>query len=288
MNDLVFSIAMPIGSFHPFLADSLASLLAQKAKLNIAFLDASGDPRVKALADRFDDRLHYRRHGPDGGQSDAILEGWKHAPGDVLGWLNADDILYPDALEKALERFQREPELDVVYGHSAILDEHGRMTGYHWAVEPPGPRLLEAGIVSQPSCFFRRDAYERAGGLNADLHYTMDWDLWIRLYKSGAKFGFTDDVMSMVLWGDDTKTSSFNIERRRELRAIARRKESEDFSFLRHSKPSGPNSPQHPQERDHVVSRKGTQVHNGPWCGWRRGRPVHIGSGPIWQWHTMY
>lgn len=223
--DLSFSLSMPIGAWHPFLPAALASLLAQDADLNIAFLDASGDPRVKALADAHDARLAYRRHGPDGGQSAAILEGWANAPGAILGWLNADDILMPGALGAAAVRFRAEPGLDAVYGHSVILDEAGRMTDYHWAVEPPGPggdfsRILEAGVVSQPSCFFRRDAYERAGGLDEALHYTMDWDLWIRLHKSGAAFGFIDSPLSQVLWGGGTKTAAFNARRRAELRRI--------------------------------------------------------------------
>jgi len=222
---LSFSISVPIGAWHPFLPACLASLACQKAALNVALLDASGDPRVAEIAHKYDKVLHYRRHGPDGGQSAAILEGWANAPGDILGWLNADDILMPDALETALAKFQTDPSLDMVYGHSTILDENARMVGYHWAVEPPGEalesqRIYEAGVISQPSCFFKREKYKAAGGLDEALHYTMDWDLWIRLYKAGAKTAFIDKPLSMVLWGGETKTSSFNAQRRQELKRI--------------------------------------------------------------------
>lgn len=218
--DLSFCISMPIGAWHPFLPAALESLLSQKAAVNIAFLDASGDPRVKALADTHAQRLAFRRHGPDKGQSAAIIEGWANAPGAILGWLNADDILMPGALEKARDAFLADAALDMVYGHSVILDEEARMVGYHWAVERPGPRIFEGGVISQPSCFFKRQAYERAGGLDESLHYTMDWDLWIRLYKSGANVGFVDAALSQVLWGDETKTASFNARRRSELQRI--------------------------------------------------------------------
>jgi glycosyltransferase involved in cell wall biosynthesis len=222
---LKFCISVPVGGYHPFLERCLCSLATQIEndkgyELTIAFLDASGDDRVKEIADKFDFILSYRRHAPDGGQSAAILEGWEACPGDILGWLNADDILFPDALSNAAAVFASNNAVDVVYGHSTIVDENFRTRGYHWAVEPPGPRLLEAGIISQPSCFFRRSAYERAGGLNRDLHYTMDWDLWIRMFKSGAKFKFIDQTLSMVLWAEATKTASFNKLRRREIDAI--------------------------------------------------------------------
>jgi len=221
---LSFSISVPVGAWHPFLPACLASLAAQKVDLKVSLLDASRDERVSEIANRFAGFLHYRRHGPDGGQSAAILEGWAKAPGEVLGWLNADDILMPGALERARGAFSGDPSLDLVYGHSTILDEAGRMVGYHWAVEPPNevgpPRIYEAGVISQPSCFFKRKAYEAAGGLDEDLHYTMDWDLWVRLEKSGAKAGFIDAPLSMVLWGDETKTASFNAQRRAELKRI--------------------------------------------------------------------
>ncbi len=220
-----FAISVPVGSYHAFLPDCLESLALQhdhheKYDIEIAFLDASGDARVKALADEFDSIFAYRRHGPDQGQSSAIIEGWENVSGDILGWLNADDMLFPGALVHVCNIFENSPEYDVVYGHSVILDLLRQTMGYHWAVEPPGPRILSSGAISQPSCFFRRAAYNDVGGLNRDLNYTMDWDLWIRLHKSGAKFGFTDAPLSLVLWGENTKTSSFNAERRGELRTL--------------------------------------------------------------------
>lgn len=218
-----FAISVPVGAWHPFLPQALASLKCQGDHVSVALLDASGDPRVKAAGDANAGWLAYRRHGADGGQSDAILEGWANLEGDWLGWLNADDILMPGALAKVRAAHAADPALDVIYGHSTIVDDRGAMTGYHFNVEPPGPRLLQAGIVSQPSCFFSRAAYDRAGGLNRNLHYTMDWDLWIRLYKDGARFGFIDTPLSMVLWAAETKTASLNRRRRDELRTLIAR-----------------------------------------------------------------
>lgn len=215
-----FSISIPVGSYHPFLPHCLESLAQQRVNLDVALLDASDDERVKAVAKDYESLITYSRHGPDNGQSAAILEGWRNTGGDILGWLNADDMLFPDALEKAAKTFEREEKFDVVYGGSTIVDGDDSFTGYHWAVEPPSSRLLEAGIISQPSCFFKRNAHDSVGGIDVDLHYTMDWDLFIRLFRNGAKFGFIDEPMSKVLWGGDTKTSSFVKQRRKELRRI--------------------------------------------------------------------
>ncbi len=215
-----YSISIPVGAWNEFLPYTLESLRAQSESLSMAFLDASGDERVKALADKYSDMFDYRRHGSDKGQSDAILEGWDNTDGDILGWLNADDSLFPSAMKLASARFSERPSLDVVCGHSTIIDENDRMTGYHFNVAPVSERLLEGCIISQPSCFFRRSTYESVGGLNRDLHYTMDWDLWLRLYSSQAEFDFIDAPMSRVLWASDTKSASFNGRRRDELKAL--------------------------------------------------------------------
>jgi len=215
----VFAISVPIGAYHPLLRDCLASLAVQTPAPRVALLDASADPRVAETADEFGDLLAYRRHGPDKGQSDAILEGWSKLGGDVLGWLNADDALYPGALAAAAAALADE-NADIVYGHAAIINDDNAYTGYYWSVEPPSERLLWSDVIAQPSCFFRRAAYEKVGGLNAGLHYTMDWDLWVRLWRDGARFAFRDRVMSRVLWSPEAKTGGFGAARRRELARI--------------------------------------------------------------------
>jgi len=215
-----FAISVPVGAYHPLLRDCLKSLAIQSPRPQVALLDASNDARVMAIADEFNAILSHRRHGPDAGQSDAIIEGWRNLDGDILGWLNADDALYPQATARVGERFQTTPSAGVVYGHSTIISDDGWFTGYHWAVEPPSNRLLAGDIISQPSCFFRRDAYEAIGGLDAALHYTMDWDLWVRFWRAGVEFSFIDDVLSRVLWTREAKTGGLGVSRRRELNRI--------------------------------------------------------------------
>lgn len=215
-----FAISVPIGAWHPFLPDCLESLCAQGPLVEIAALDASGDTRVAAVLDRFEDKLAFRRTGPDDGQSDAIIEGWAQTTAPFLGWLNADDALYPGALKAVAKRLAEDPTADVVYGDSTIVDDAGAYRGYHWAVKPPTDRLLRDCIISQPSCFFRREKVDAIGGLRKDLHYTMDWDLWVRLWRADARFVFHDAVLSRVLWSRDAKTGGFNAARRNELERI--------------------------------------------------------------------
>lgn len=218
-----FSISVPVGSWTPQLRFALRSLARQRPRPAVALLDASGDTRVAALADAFDDLLAYRRHGPDEGQAAAILEGWERAPGDVLGWLNADDFLAPDALARAAEALER---ADVAFGHSVVLSGEDAIMGWHPAVSGELSTLMRACPVSQPSCFFKRAATEAAGGLDPTLAFTMDWDLWKRLALAQARFGFVDAALSAVHWGRQTKTASLGSGRLREIARVLRRTET--------------------------------------------------------------
>ena len=212
-----FCIAVPVGREDARLAIALRSLVAQQVEMNIALLDASESYRVRQIVRRFDDDLALRVHRPDAGQAAAIREGWETTSGNILCWLNADDSLLPGTLQKVDEIFSTSPETDVVYGHSVLIDSHDRTTGYHMAVEPMSDTIYRSNIISQPSCFVRRSAVDSVGGLNEELHYVMDWDLWIRLYKVGSVFRFVEEPFSNVVWETGTKTASIAPQRLKEI-----------------------------------------------------------------------
>jgi len=219
-----FVVAVPVGAWNDSLAATFNSLAIQSPRPAVALLDASGDPRVAELADSFGDLIAYRRHGADAGQASAIAEGWRAVEGDILHWLNVDDALMPGALAAVARAFEADPETDVVYGHSIVLDDEGGLRGAHPAVDPARLDALPRDcVISQPSCFARREAVERAGGLDASFHYVMDWDLWTRLYDAGARFAFLNEFLSQVVWGGNTKTAHLNGRKLYELFRIVRR-----------------------------------------------------------------
>lgn len=219
----VFVLSIPIGAWHPVLPAAVASILAQREAVRVAILNASGDPRVDAALAPLKLLTAYRHDGPDGGQASAIQDGWSRVDGDAYGWLNADDFLYPDALSKVADLFEASEQTGVVTGQTSLFDEAMTYHGAHPAVEPPGPSLLRGNTISQPSTFVRKEALSRIGGLKTDLHYTMDWDLWARLYAAGVGFKSVDEVLSGVVIAQTTKTSQFDLRRARELYAISRR-----------------------------------------------------------------
>jgi hypothetical protein len=210
---MTFAFSMPIGAWHPFLPAALRSLAVQGPPVQLAVLDASGDSRVSDALDRSGIEFAYRRVGKDAGQAAAIAEGWRETNGEILAWLNADDILTPGALSQAAEALERNSSIDAVFGDSVIIDLNGDVFGRHGQVGDVGQSIAIVNSISQPSCFFRREAVDRVGGLNASLGYTMDWELWIRLQRGGACFERMPGVQSAVFWGNGTKTSELSRKR---------------------------------------------------------------------------
>jgi len=213
----LFSIAIPVYRQQQFIATALKSIQAQSVAYELAVMDATPDNSVQIILDQYADIISYRRHRKDDGQSEAIQEGWDNTSGDIVAWLCADDYYFPDTLQLVQEVFEQHPEVDVVYGDSVYVDADDRFKMYFPAIERDVSCLPAHDCIAQPSCFIRRAALESVGGLNTDLHYIMDWDLWTRLYKDGAKFHYLNQCLSVTRIYADTKTSSMSLCRYREI-----------------------------------------------------------------------
>lgn len=216
------ALAMPIGAWHPLLEAALRSVAIQNVALELAILDGSGDSRVSDAIARSGVRPHYHRRGEDRGQSAAIAEGWRETAAPFVGWLNCDDILLPGALATILRCFEAAPQLDAVYGGSTIIDKAGSTIGIHAQVREMDDQSYRSNPISQPSCIVRRSAIAAVGGLDENLHFTMDWDLWVRLYRSGARFRHIGEWLSAVYWGEGTKTAMMSPARLGEIARLSR------------------------------------------------------------------
>lgn len=159
---------------------------------------------------------------PDRGQSDAINKGMRVATGEVVGWLNADDVLMPGALAKVAEAFEKNPEAVVVYGVGAKTDLEGREIKRVPFLKFCPKRLSCAFGAVQPAMFFRRDAYWSVGGLDESLQYAMDWDLLLKLAKVGKVVAIPEHLAN-IRYYPETKTNTGGWKRMREIARIARR-----------------------------------------------------------------
>lgn len=183
--------------------------------LEYIVMDGGSADGTREIIERYADRLAYWVSEPDRGQSHALNKGFARATGDVLGWLNADDLLTPGALARVREAFAR-GDCDVLCGACLYRSPDGVERVQKVTLQELA--LLDVyDSVHQPSCFWRRDWHEKVGGINERLQYGMDWDLWLRLAKAGARFAVTDAVLSVYRMTGCNKTVTGGERRNREL-----------------------------------------------------------------------
>jgi glycosyltransferase involved in cell wall biosynthesis len=218
-----FSLAMPTRNMGSHIGAAVRSALEQHGvEVELLVQDAcSTDDTPDVLAALADPRLSLVRE-PDDGQADAINRGLSRATGDVLGWLNADDELEPEALARAAGVFEREPDVDLVYGRGSYIDEGGSPLR-PYDVRPFDRRLLlTRDFVLQPAAFWRRRLWDRVGPLDPTLTWGFDWDWFIRASRQ-TTFRLLDADLARYRLTGENKSLSGGAARQAELAAIARR-----------------------------------------------------------------
>lgn len=187
------TISMVTPSFNQgaFIEQTLASILDQDyPELEYFVQDgASQDGTVDVLR-KWELRLAGWTSEKDSGQSEAINRGFQRTRGEIMAWLNSDDLLLPGALNTVADYFNRHPEVDVVYGDRLLIDEHGLEIG-RWILPGHDSNVLSwADYVPQETLFWRRRIWNKVGGqVDESFRFAMDWDLLVRFREAGAKFG---------------------------------------------------------------------------------------------------
>ncbi|HEY2586000.1 MAG TPA: glycosyltransferase family 2 protein [Tepidisphaeraceae bacterium] len=229
-------IALITPSFNTgrHLADAVRSVLSQDyPNLDYLVMDGGSTDQTLDVLRSFGDRIRWISQ-KDEGQSDAIRKGFEQTTGEILGWLNADDVLAPGALRAVGEFFATNPDVALVYGNGAYIDAEGRLIGPCAHIEPfSTDRLFQySDFIVQPAAFFRRSAYDAVGGLDAGLHYGMDYDLWLKLAR-GHKVVHIPQCLASYRWLTDNKTAVGGFRRLNELREMTARHGLVEPAFLR-------------------------------------------------------
>ncbi|BEP95506.1 hypothetical protein GmRootA79_38900 [Acidovorax sp. A79] len=185
------SISMVTPSFQQahFIGRTLDSVLGQNyPKLEYFVQDGGSTDGTAEVLRSYGDRLTGWVSKRDAGQSQAINLGFACTGGDVMGWLNSDDLLMPGALHRVGEFFAQHPEVDVVYGHRILIDEEDREIG-RWVLPAHDDNVLSwADFIPQETLFWRRTIWEKSGGqIDESFRFAMDWDLLLRFRGAGAR-----------------------------------------------------------------------------------------------------
>lgn len=224
------SFVIPTRNQVAFIRRCIDACLAQRVPdAEVLVADGLSTDGTQAVLAAYGDRIRWKSER-DGGQSDAVNKAIARAGGDVVAWINSDDY-YPadDVVPAVLEAFDSAPGVDVVYGRATAVDRDGR------AIRPfqtRRMRRLEDLLVfptppaTQPAIFFRRELFLQAGGLRTDLHYAMDYDLWLRMFPRAREIRFLDRVLAHATFHADAKSIAHLGDQVRELAMLKRRHRS--------------------------------------------------------------
>ncbi len=185
----IISIVTPSFRQASYIKRTLNSVLDQDyPKLEYIVQDGGSTDGTVEVLQSYADRLAAWESKPDGGQSQAINLGFAKSHGEIMAWLNSDDLLLPGSLRYVADYFAKNPDVDVVYGHRILIDEHDQEIG-RWLLPPHNYEVLKwADYIPQETLFWRRSLWEKVGGIDESFRFAMDWDLLVRFQNTGAKF----------------------------------------------------------------------------------------------------
>lgn len=183
----------------PFLERAIRSVLEQDyPDVEYIVVDPGSTDGSRDIIERYRSRISKIIFEPDKGPANGLNKGFSAASGDILGYINSDDAYLPGAITKAVAALQARPRADVIYAHSYIVDASGQIIRRSRSV-PFNLRLYAYGgvVVMQQSTFFRRQAFESAGGFNESNRTSWDGELLVQMALRGSQFALVDDYWSL-------------------------------------------------------------------------------------------
>lgn len=185
MSAPLVSIVTPSYNQAAYLEQAMQSVFAQNyANIEYIVVDGASTDDSRRIIQKHARRLAWWVSETDHGQTDAINKGFARSTGKYLAWLNADDVLYPEAVAEAVAYLETHPQTGLVYGDADYIDAGGRVLGRFPAAQTDYARLRRGYVhIPQQAAFWRADLWRQVGPLDPTFVFAMDYDLWVRLAR---------------------------------------------------------------------------------------------------------
>lgn len=221
---ILITIITPSYNLGHFIEQTIQSVLSQNYEpLEYIIMDGGSTDATLDILRKYEDHLTWYTE-PDKGQADAINKGFRRAKGEVIGWLNADDILLPGALHTVAEYFESHPEAQFLYGNARAMNGDGVDSGLRTHVQACDfESLLGFGdFIVQPAAFWRAELWKDIGELEPKWRYALDYEYWIRVAQKYELHYIPQELATERIYSG-AKTFSGGIERIDELDEMPRR-----------------------------------------------------------------
>ncbi|MEM9741763.1 MAG: glycosyltransferase family 2 protein [Pseudomonadota bacterium] len=181
------SVVTPSYNQGSFIRRTIESVLTQTHE-NVEYIIVDGDSEdeTRSILESYRSQLTHLVIEPDAGQADALKKGFELATGDILCYLNSDDVFLPNALQWVNNYFLQNSSVDAVYTDRIFLDQEDRLLGF-WILPPHNSYLMSRwDFIPQETCFWRKELMYVSGGIDKSFAFAMDYDLFVRMMKKGA------------------------------------------------------------------------------------------------------
>lgn len=224
------SVVTPSFNHARYIKRTIDSVLDQRGdfELDYRVIDGGSTDGTVEILKSYGDRLQWTSER-DNGQVDAINKGLRVATGDVVGWVNSDDLLLPGALARVVAAFEQNPNAEWVHGRCIIVDEHDRevrkwVSAYkHYrCMHHTFDNFLTEDYVSQMTAFWRRSAQDEIGLIDESIKFAFDYEFFLRLAKRGAPI-YIEQPTACFRWYPESKSGGGYVVQMTETVDVARR-----------------------------------------------------------------
>lgn len=215
-----------------FLEQTILSVIGQQyPNLEYILMDGGSNDGSIDIIRKYEQHFTHWQSARDNGQSSAINAGMARATGDIVCWLNSDDLFMPGTLLKIGRLFKNVTEPTIIFGNCLHFFEKSAKTRGSDVVKAHASLDIElTNYMIQPSSFWTKTTWDKVGEINEGYHFILDWDWFVRAKQSGVKFIPIPDYLSLYRMHDAHKSGSGNNKIREEVAAMYRRNKNEKIA----------------------------------------------------------